>query len=169
MRALLVGHVAISLIGIATGFVVVRGFLAANRVDRWTALFLATTIATSVTGFPLPADRILPSHLVGVISLVVLGIAVHARYTRRLAGTWRSLYVVTSVMALYLNVFVGVVQAFRHIPVLHALAPTESELPFALTQLATLLVFVALGTACVRNFRREGASAALSRPPAPAA
>ena len=146
-------HVLVSLVGIASGLVVVAGLLAAKRLDGWTALFLATTVATSVTGFGFPAERVLPSHIVGVLSLVVLGVAVYARYPRRLEGRWRAVYVVTAGVALYLNVFVGVVQAFLKIPALRAFAPTQSEPPFLVVQLATLGLFVALVVLALSRFR----------------
>jgi len=152
---LLIAHVAISLIAIVAGLVVAYGLVTAQRLDRWTSLFLWTTIATSVTGFPLPADRILPSHIVGAISLVVLTIAVVARYVRRLANGWRAAYVVTAVLALYLNVFVLVVQLFRRVPALNALAPTQAEPPFAIAQLFVLVLFVALGIVALKKFRGE--------------
>jgi hypothetical protein len=114
MTTLTLVHVAISLIGIGSGFVVLLGFLAARRLDGWTALFLASTVATSVTGFLFfPFHHFLPSHAVGIISLLVLVVAIYARYPRRLAGAWRWIYVVAAAIALYLNVFVGIVQAFE--------------------------------------------------------
>jgi hypothetical protein len=152
-------HVVISLIGIGSGLVVVAGLLAAKRFDRWSAIFLASTIATSATGFGFPFERLLPSHVVGVISLVVLAIAVFARYARGLAGPWRWIYVVTAVVALYLNVFVLIVQAFRNVPTLTALAPTQSEPPFAVAQLIALALFIALGIAASIRFRIEPARA----------
>src|SRR6266436_5349089 len=109
-------HVAISLVGIFSGFVVMFGLLAGKRLDGWTALFLATTVATSVTGFLFPVHHFMPSHAVGIISLLVLAIAIYARYRRHLAGPWRKAYVVTAVAALYLNVFVAIVQTFLKVP-----------------------------------------------------
>src|SRR3989449_2048855 len=100
-------HVLISLVGIASGLVVVFGLLSGKRLDGWTALFLATTVATSVTGFFFPVHQFMPSHAVGIISLLMLAFAIYGRYGRRLAGPWRSVYVVTAMVALYLNVFVG--------------------------------------------------------------
>src|SRR5262245_22575150 len=120
-------HVVISLIGIATGFVVLAGLLKNQRLDGWTAVFLVTTAATGLTGFGFPFVRLLPSHIVGAISLVVLAIAIVARYRHRMARGWRATYVVTAVMALYFNVFVLVVQSFQKVPALAALAPTQSE------------------------------------------
>jgi len=146
-------HVAISLIGIFSGFVVANGLLTAKRLDHWTALFLATTVATSATGFLFPFHHFMPSHAVGILSLVVLSIAIFARYGRRLAGPWRWTYVITAMIALYFNVFVLVAQAFMKVPALNALAPTGSEPPFLLAQLVVLLLFIALTVAATIRFR----------------
>ena len=153
LAAYTVVHTLISLVGMVSGVVVLLGLLTAKRLDRWTAVFLATTVATSVTGFGFPVDRFLPSHAVGLISLVVLGVAIVARYRRQLAGTWRPIYVVAAVVALYFNVFVLIVQAFRRVAALNALAPTQSEPPFQIAQLGALVLFVALGIAAVIRFR----------------
>lgn len=153
MSATLAFHVVISLVGIASGFVVAYGFLAARRFDRWNDLFLTTTIVTSLSGFVLPADRILPSHILAVLSLIVLAVSVYARYSRHLTGGWRTGYVVTALVAQYFNVFVLVVQSFQKVPPLRALAPTQSEAPFAIAQLAVLVGFVVLGAASVIRFR----------------
>ena len=161
MTTLTIIHVVISLVGIATGLVVAAGLLNAKRLDGWTILFLASTIATSLTGFGFPFERLLPSHIVGAISLVVLAAALYARYVRLMAGSWRSIYVVTAVAALYLNVFVLVVQLFLKVPALNALAPTQSEPPFAIAQSLVLLVFVALGVAAVKRF----GAGAIAAPP----
>jgi hypothetical protein len=147
-------HVVLSLVGIGTGFVVIYGLFTGKRLDRWTATFLATTVATSVTGFFFPVDRFLPSHAVGIVSLVVLALAILARYRHQLAGTWRPVYAVSAVLAQYLNVFVLVVQLFLKVPALNALAPTQSELPFQLTQLVVLALFVAVGIGATRRFRK---------------
>ncbi|HEX6833663.1 MAG TPA: hypothetical protein VF132_09020 [Rudaea sp.] len=152
-QALLLFHVAISLIGIASGLIVLYGLLTAQRMGTMTALFLATTIATSATGFLFHRDHLLPSQVVGVISLVLLAIACYALYARRLRGGWRAAYVTTAVMALYLNVFVLVAQAFLKVPALHALAPNGSEPPFAIAQGLVLVLFVALGFQALRRFR----------------
>jgi len=149
-------HVILSLIGIAAGLIVLFGMLGSNRLSAWTALFLATTVLTSVTGFFFPRDQLLPSHIVGVISLVVLAIALFALYVRRLAGAWRWLYVATAVLALYLNVFVGVVQAFQKLPFLSALAPTQSEPPFIVVQAVVLVLFVVLGVVAAKSFHPDG-------------
>ena len=153
-------HVVISLIGIASGLVVFYGMLSSQRLGGWTALFLASTILTSVTGFMFPFSGLLPSHVVGAISLVLLAIALVARYAFALAGPWRWIYVSTALAALYLNVFVGVVQAFQKLPFLQLLAPTQSEPPFAVAQIAVLVLFLALGFLAVRRFRPIGAAAA---------
>jgi hypothetical protein len=116
-------HVILSLIGIVTGLVVLRGMLGARRCEGWTAIFLLTTVLTSATGFLFPVDRVLPSHVVGVISLIVLAIALIALYLQHLHGGWRWLYVGGAVLALYLNVFVLVVQLFEKVPILTSLAP----------------------------------------------
>ena len=135
-------HVVLSLIGIFSGAIVLFGMFRSKRPNGWTALFLATTVLTSVTGFFFPRDHLLPSHIVGVISLVVLAVAILAFYGYRLAGSWRWIYVTSAGVALYLNVFVGVVQAFQKLPFLKPLAPTQSEPPFLITQLVMLALFV---------------------------
>jgi hypothetical protein len=145
-------HVLLSLVGIVSGLVVLAGLIAAQRREGWTALFLATTVATSVTGFGFPFDHLLPSHIVGILSLAVLALAILARYPLGLAGAWRRVYVVCAVVALYFNVFVLVVQAFLKVPALHALAPTQAEPPFAVAQGLVLVLFVALGTLAAKRF-----------------
>ena len=146
-------HVVISLAGIVSGLVVLAGLLTAQRLDRWTAVFLATTAATSATGFGFPFERLLPSHVVAVLSLVVLAISMYARYGRRLDGAWRWVYAVTAVTALYFNVFVLVVQLFLKVPALNALAPTQSEPPFTLAQGVVLIAFLVLGVLTVKTFK----------------
>ena len=150
-------HVLISLAGIAAGFGVLYGLLHGMPSGAWTAFFLATTVLTSVTGFQFPFQSFLPSHGVGVISLVLLAVALFALYGCHLAGPWRAVYVVTAVAALYFNVFVLVVQLFLRVPAMHALAPGGSEAPFTITQAIVLLTFIALGTAAVIRFRPAGA------------
>jgi hypothetical protein len=148
-------HVVLSLIGIVTGFVVLAGMLRSQRLPGWTAVFLVTTILTSVTGFLFPFEKLLPSHIFGIISLVVLAVTLHALYVRRLAGAARWLYVSTALFALYLNVFVLVVQIFVKIPFFKALAPTQAEPPFAVAQGIVLLAFLFLGYGAVRSFHPE--------------
>jgi hypothetical protein len=138
MTTLTLIHVVISLIGVGSGFVVLSGLLTGKRLDGWTALFLAGTVATSVTGFLLPFRHFMPSHVVGMVSLLVLAIAILARYTRHLDGAWRWIYVVSAMAALYLNVFVLVAQAFAKVPALKAMAPTQSEPPFSISQLVVM-------------------------------
>ena len=146
-------HTAISLIGIASGFVVMYGFLNAKRLDGWTAVFLVSTVLTSVTGFGFPFYVLLPSHKIGILSLVLLALAIVARYVRHLAGRWRWIYVVCATLAQYFNVFVLVVQLFKRVPALQPLAPTQSEPPFAAAQLVVLVLFVWFGIVAVRRFR----------------
>jgi hypothetical protein len=153
-------HTLISLIGIFSGLVMLGGWLGGHRLEGWTKLFLITTILTSVTGFGFPFHGFTPAIGVGIISLVVLATALYARYSRQLLGAWRWVFVVTAVMALYLNFFVLVVMAFRRVPALHALAPTESEPPFQQTQLVVLVLFVLFGIIAVRRFRLNSIAAA---------
>jgi hypothetical protein len=148
-------HVAISLVAILSGLVVLFGLIAARSLNGWTAFFLATTVATSATGFGFPFERLLPSHIFGVISLVVLAVAIFARYARNLAGAWRKTYVITAMFALYLNVFVLVFQAFLKVPALKELAPTQTETPFKVAQLFVLISFISLTTAAAIRFRGE--------------
>jgi hypothetical protein len=146
-------HVVISLIAIIAGLIVVFGLLTAKRLDRWTALFLLAAVATSVTGFFFPFHGFTPAIVVGIVSMVVLALAILARYGRKLAGAWRWIYVVTAMIALYLNVFVLIVQLFQKVPALKALAPTQSEPPFQITQLVSLVLFIVLTILAVRRFR----------------
>jgi len=145
-------HVVISLIAIACGAVVTIGLWRAQRLPGWTAVFLVTTIATSVTGFFFHSKSFGAPHVVGVISLVILAITLLALYGYRLAGAWRWIYVAGALAAFYLNVFVAVVQAFQKLPFLRALAPTGSEPPFAVAQLLVLAGFIALGVVAARRF-----------------
>jgi hypothetical protein len=146
-------HVALSLVGILSGLVVLFGLLGRKAQSGWTALFLLTTVATSATGYGFPFTQLLPSHIVGAISLLVLLIAIVARYAFRLRGAWRWIYVVTAMIALYLNVFVLIVQAFRKVPMLNALAPTQTEPPFKITQLVVLILFVLVTIVAAVRFR----------------
>ncbi len=148
-------HTIISLIGIATGIVALFGMLGGKLLKGWTEIFLFTTILTSVTGYGFPFTQVLPSHIVGAISLVVLAIALYALYGRHLSGAWRWIYVVTAAIALYLNCFVGVVQAFLKVPFVHALAPTQGEPPFLIAQLSVMAIFVVLGFVAIRKFHPE--------------
>jgi hypothetical protein len=153
MSPLLFVHVVVSLIGIATGLVVLYGLITGRPHGGWTAAFLATTVLTSLTGFPLPATQLLPSHIVGIISIVLLALAVYAIYAKHLAGPWRWIYVASAVTSLYLNVFVGVVQSFQKLAFLKPLAPTQSEAPFLIAQVFVLGLFIVLGILAVKRFR----------------
>jgi len=157
-------HVLISLVGIGSGFVVLFGLVTAKRLEGWTALFLATTVATSVTGYGFPFEHLLPSHIVGAISLVVLAVAIAARYGFGMRRAWRHVYVLTATLALYLNVFVGVVQSFLKIPALRALAPKQTEPPFVVSQGVVLLLFVVLAIVAAVRFRSEGIGTGGARP-----
>ncbi|UGV24839.1 hypothetical protein E0H22_03585 [Rhodopseudomonas boonkerdii] len=153
-------HVVISLIGIVTGLVAMVGLLRSRPMPGWTGIFLLTTILTSVTGFMFPVDKLLPSHVIGIISLVLLAIACLALYGQKLQGHWRWIYVVTAMTSLYLNVFVLVIQSFLKVPVLHALAPSvpPSEPPFAIVQGIVLVLFVVATFLAARKFRPLGMS-----------
>jgi hypothetical protein len=148
-------HVILSLIGIVAGLVVVFGMLQGRMWLGWTHLFLLTTVLTSLTGYLFPAQHVMPSHIVGAISLVALAIAMLAIYGRGLVGGWRRTFVVSAVVALYLNAFVLVVQSFEKIPVLHALAPKGSEPPFAVAQLIVLAFFTWIGFQATKRFRTD--------------
>jgi hypothetical protein len=153
MNILLAIHVLISLVAIAIGLYWAAGLLRNDRMDKATAWFLALTIATSATGFVLPAEKILPSHITGILSLVLLAVACFARYSKRMSGAWRGIFLFTAVASLYLNVFVLVVQLFLKVPALKALAPQQNEPPFLAAQGLTLGVFVALGILALKRFR----------------
>lgn len=154
-------HVILSVVGILAGLVVAGGFLAGVRLDRWVAVFLWTTLLTSVTGFGFPFKQVLPAHLFGVATLLALPFAFVALYVRKLAGRWRDVFVGVSVFALYLNVFVLVAQLLAKIPVLAQIAPAPDSPAFGVTQLLFLAMFVGLGWACVKGFRGERGTGAL--------
>jgi len=146
-------HVALSLLGIASGLVVLFALLGGKELERWTATFLASTLLTNLTGFGFPFERLLPSHIVGALSLATLAVAILARYRFGLAGRWRRAYVIGATVALYFNVFVLVVQAFQRVPALRALAPKQAEPPFVVTQVVVLVLFVVLGSLASMRFR----------------
>ena len=151
-------HVIISLIGIVAGIIVMFGMLGSNRMPGLTAIFLLFTILTSATGFlipPLVSDKLLPSHIIGALSLVLLAVACFALYGQKLSGRWRLIYVLTALISLYLNVFVLVIQSFLKIPALHALAPSvpPSEPPFAIVQGIVLVFFVIVIIGAIRRYR----------------
>jgi len=148
-------HTLISLIAIFTGFVVLFGLLGGNRLDAWTKWFLITAVATTVTGFFFPFHGFTPAIGLGLISLPILAVTTYARYPKNLAGAWRWIYVIGAVISLYFNVFVAVVQSFEKIPALDAMAPTQTEQPFKLTQLIVLSLFVVLAIVAAIRFRPE--------------
>jgi len=146
-------HTLISLVGIFTGLVVLfGGFLANKHLPRWTAWFLITTVLTSATGYILPAAHFMPSHVVGIVSLLVLAVSLFALYSKRLQGGWRRTYVITAVIALYFNVFVLVAQLFAKVPTLKELAPTGTEPPFIVAQVIVMVAFIVLGVLGTRKF-----------------
>ena len=145
-------HVALSLVGILAGFVVLFGLISAKQSKSWTSTFLVTTAATSLTGFLFPFHKLLPSHGVGIVSILVLALTIPALYVFHLAGPWRRVYVIGTVIALYLNVFVLIAQFFMKIPALKALAPTQSEPPFLGTQVVVMLIFIVLGVLATKRF-----------------
>ncbi|MDR3465541.1 MAG: hypothetical protein P4M07_06325 [Xanthobacteraceae bacterium] len=155
-------HIILSLVGILSGLVVAYGWLTGRPLAGWTALFLATTALTSITGFPLPPFGFDPARVVGALSLILLAVAALARYRFDLSGAWRPIYVGTACAALYLNVFVAVVQSFQKLPAVHALAPTQSEPPFLIAQVVVLAAFVALGVIAALRFHPSPGGATLS-------
>jgi hypothetical protein len=150
-------HTLISLVAIFTGFVVLFGMLAGRRLDRWTKWFLITAVATTITGFFFPFHGFTPAIGLGIISLPFLALTIFARYPKHLTGAWRWIYAIGAVICLYFNLFVLVVQLFEKVPALHALAPTQTEPPFKLTQLSVLGLFSVLGFVAALRFRPEPA------------
>ena len=148
-------HTLISLVTIFTGFVVVFGMLAGNRVDGWTKWFLTTAVLTTATGFFFPSHGFTPAISLGIISLPFLALTIYARYPKHFAGAWRWIYAIGAVICLYFNLFVLVVQTFEKVPALHAMAPTQTEPPFKFTQLIVLLVSVLLAIVAAIRFRPE--------------
>lgn len=146
-------HVIISLVGIVSGLVVVWGMLGNRKPAGWTAIFLVTTVLTSVTGFPIPPFGIDPPRIIGILSLVLLAAAILGYYVFHLRGAWRWIYVVTAVIALYLNVFVFVIQAFQKLSFLQPLAPTQSEPPFVAAQVLVVALFAVLGFLSVKRLQ----------------
>jgi hypothetical protein len=162
-------HTIISIVAIAAGLVVVGGLIAGVRIDGWTGIFLVTTAVTSITGFFLPFTKLLASHWIGIVSLVILPFVIAARYWKQLRGGWRGIYVVGTVLVLYLNFFILLVQLFRRIPALLVAAPRQTEPPFVLTQLLVLALFAWLGIAAFRRFRPQAVvTARQASVPAPA-
>jgi hypothetical protein len=152
LAAFTILHVLISLVAIAAGIVVVAGMLRADRLPGWTAIFLALTMLTSLTGFLFPIKDFTPALGTGIVSVAILLVALWALYGGHLTGAWRWIYVVSAVAALYLNVLVLIVQAFLKVPPLHALAPKGSEPPFMAAEALALIVFALLGLLALRRF-----------------
>ncbi|HEY1995177.1 MAG TPA: hypothetical protein VGG81_12290 [Edaphobacter sp.] len=146
-------HVLISLIGIGTGFIVLFGLINGRLLSPWNGVFLVTTILTSLTGFAFPNTKVTPGIILGVLSLIVLAIALIALYGFHLRGAWRRTYAITAMIALYFNVFVLVAQTFEHVPAFHALAPTGTETPFKVAQLLLLVLFAVLISVAAKKFR----------------
>jgi uncharacterized membrane protein YkgB len=153
-------HVAISLVGIAAGFIVILGMLASRTLPLVTALFLITTALTSLTGFLFPFHGLTPGIIIGFLSCVILVFALVARYGGHMNGGWRSTWIATAILAQYLNFFVLIVQSFEKVPALHALAPTQKEAPFKIVQLAVLILFIVLAVLALRKFRPTPAAGA---------
>jgi hypothetical protein len=148
-------HTLISLVAIFTGIVVVLGMLGGSRLDGWTKWFLITAVATTVTGFFFPFHGFTPAIGLGIISLPFLALTIFARCSRQLVGAWRWIYVIGAVICLYFNLFVLVVQSFEKVPALHAMAPTQTEPPFKLTQMIVLVLSILLAIVAVIRFRPE--------------
>jgi hypothetical protein len=151
-------HVIISLIGIGSGLVVLFGMFGSKRLDALTALFLATTALTSLTGFGFPFEHVTPGIILGILSLLVLALTIPARYSFHMAGKWRAIYVITAVIALYFNCFVLIAQSFLKVPVLHAVAPKGNEPPFAIAQGILLVLFIVAGILAVKKFHPTDAA-----------
>jgi hypothetical protein len=148
-------HTLISLTAIFTGFVVLFGLLGSERLGGWTKWFLTSAVATTVTGFFFPFHGLTPAFRLGIISAVVLAITIYARYPKNLTRPWRWIYVIGAVISLYFNVFVLIVQLFEKVPALHAMAPTQTEQPFELTQLVVLAFFMLFTIIAAIRFRPQ--------------
>jgi len=148
-------HVAISLIGIITGFIAVFGMIAGKRLNGLTAIFLVTTALTSITGFLFPFHGVTPGIILGILSLLVLVVAIPARYVKHLEGAWRKTYAITATIALYFNVFVLIAQLFAKVPALHAIAPKGNEPPFLVSELVVMALFIVLAVAAAIKFHPE--------------
>jgi hypothetical protein len=151
-------HTLLSLVAIVAGIVVVKELLASRMPGGWTALYLATAILTSLTGFFFPFDRFIDSHWLGVASLIVFALVLIARYGLGLAGAWRWIYPLGMVVGLWFLVVVLIAQAFKKVPALTAVAPTQAEPPFLIAQVVALVIFAALAIAAMRKFRPAAGS-----------
>lgn len=150
-------HVIISLVGIVSGLIVLFGMLANKRLDGLTAIFLVTTALTSLTGFGFPFKGVTPGIILGALSIVVLALSIPARYTFHMSGKWRSIYVITAVIALYFNCFVLVAQTFQK-KILHTTQPPSGP-AFAITQGIVLALFTVWGCMAVKKFHPAAESA----------
>lgn len=145
-------HVMLSLVGIVAGLFVVGGFTAGRRLDGWIGIFLVTTLLTNITGFLFPFTRLLPSHILGGLSLVIIPVSMFALYGKHLKGSWKKIFVLTAVTALYFNVFVLIAQMFTKIPSFIVLSPTQQSPIFGASQLVLLVMFILIGRSAKRGF-----------------
>jgi hypothetical protein len=148
-------HVFLSLVGIGAGIFVIYGLLTSRRLGILTALFLVTTVATSLTGFLFPFKGVTPGIILGILSMIVLILAIVALYVKGLVGPWRGTYVVSVCLAYYFNFFVLIAQSFEKVPALHSIAPTQASPGFGITQLAVLLIFILLTIRAFKKFHPE--------------
>jgi hypothetical protein len=146
-------HTLLSLVAIVAGIVVVKALLDSRMPGGWTALYLVTAIATSATGFGFPFVRLIDSYYLGAASLVVFALVLLARYAFSLAGVWRWVYALGMVLGLWFLVVVLIAQAFKKVPALTAMAPTQAEPPFLVVQLVALAILGVVAIAAVRKFR----------------
>jgi hypothetical protein len=153
LTAYTIVHVLISLVALFTGWVVVAGLLRGRHIPGWTSWFLIASATTSVTGFFFPATRLMPSHILGILTLLASCPAMYALYSRSLAGGWRKAYAICATLTAYFNTFAIVSQLFGKVPALKALAPTQTEPPFAIAELSVMILFFILGILAVKRFR----------------
>lgn len=152
-------HVAISLIAIAAGLIALPAFARGRILPRTTGIFLWTTLLTSLTGFLFPVVAFTPALGFGILSTLILVATFWAWYGRKLAGGAATVYVITATLALYLNLFVLVVQSFLKVPALNVLAPNGTEPPFAIAQGVLLIAMLGLGYWTLKAARRRTAAA----------
>jgi hypothetical protein len=145
-------HVFLSLVSIGAGIFIIYGLLTSRRLSILTSLFLVTTVATSLTGFLYPFNGVTPGIILGILSMIVLVLAIVALYVKKLAGPWRGTYVVSVMLAYYFNFFVLIAQSFDKVSALHAIAPSQKSPGFGITQLAVLLIFILLTSRAFKKF-----------------
>jgi hypothetical protein len=153
ISAFTVLHVIMSLIGIGSGLIVLFGLIGGKLLRSWNALFLVTTVLTSLTGFLFPNKTVTPGIVIGMLSMIALLLAIVALYGRGLAGSWRGTYVISACVSLYFNVFVLFAQLFAKVPALKAIAPTQASPVFGVTQLVVMLLFIWLTVRAFKRFR----------------